>query len=63
MAALILGIFLLPNLYVWVAGARDVLLEAEVRAGGRVGGRSRIFAVPWVHFASPAPTPTVELPR
>ena len=51
MAALILGIFLLPNLYVWVAGARDVLLEAEVRAGGRVGGRSRIFAVPCVHFA------------
>ena len=32
MAALILGIFLLPTLYVWVAGDRDVLPEAEVKA-------------------------------
>ena len=32
MAALILGIFLLPTLYVWVAGERDVLPEAEVKA-------------------------------
>jgi cobalt-zinc-cadmium resistance protein CzcA len=32
MAALILGVFLLPTLYVWVAGERDVLPEAEVKA-------------------------------
>ena len=32
MAALILGIFPLPTLYVWVAGERDVLPEAEVKA-------------------------------
>jgi cobalt-zinc-cadmium resistance protein CzcA len=32
MAALILGIFLLPTLYVWVAGERDVLPEPEVKA-------------------------------
>jgi cobalt-zinc-cadmium resistance protein CzcA len=32
MAALILGIFLLPTLYVWVAGERDVLPQAEVKA-------------------------------
>jgi len=31
-AALILGVFLLPTLYVWVAGERDVLPEAEVKA-------------------------------
>jgi hypothetical protein len=30
-AALVLGIFLLPTLYVWVAGDRDVLPEAEVK--------------------------------
>ena len=30
--ALILGIFLSPTLYVWVAGERDVLPEAEVKA-------------------------------
>ncbi len=29
MAALILGVFLLPSLYVWVAGEQDVLPEAE----------------------------------
>jgi cobalt-zinc-cadmium resistance protein CzcA len=32
-AALVLGVFLLPTLYVWVAGERDVLPEPEVRAG------------------------------
>jgi cobalt-zinc-cadmium resistance protein CzcA len=32
MAALILGVFLLPTLYVWVAGERDVLPEPEVKA-------------------------------
>ena len=31
MAALILGIFLLPTLYVWVAGERDVLPGPEVK--------------------------------
>jgi hypothetical protein len=31
-AALILGIFQLPTLYVWVAGERDVLPEAQVKA-------------------------------
>ena len=31
-AALILGVFLLPTLYVWVVGERDVLPEAEVKA-------------------------------
>ena len=29
MAALILGVFLLPTLYVWVAGEQDALPEAE----------------------------------
>ena len=31
-AALILGIFLLPTLYVWVAGEHDVLPELEGEA-------------------------------
>ena len=31
-AALILGIFLLPTLYVWVAGDQDVLPEPEAHA-------------------------------
>jgi cobalt-zinc-cadmium resistance protein CzcA len=31
-AALVLGVFLLPTLYVWVAGERDVLPEPEVKA-------------------------------
>ena len=31
MAALILGIFLLPVLYVWVAGERDSLPENRIR--------------------------------
>jgi cobalt-zinc-cadmium resistance protein CzcA len=31
-AALILGIYLLPTLYVWVAGERDVLPEPEEEA-------------------------------
>ena len=30
--ALILGIFLSPTLYMWVAGERDMLPEAEVKA-------------------------------
>jgi len=30
MAALVLGVFLLPTLYVWVAGERDVLPQPEV---------------------------------
>jgi heavy metal efflux system protein len=30
-AALILGVFLLPTLYVWLAGERDVLPEPEAR--------------------------------
>ncbi len=29
-AALMLGVFLLPTLYVWVAGDRDVLPEADM---------------------------------
>jgi len=33
MAALVLGIYLLPTLYVWVAGERDVLPAAEEAAG------------------------------
>jgi cobalt-zinc-cadmium resistance protein CzcA len=32
MAALAMSIFLLPTLYVWVAGDRDVLPEAEREA-------------------------------
>ena len=32
MAALVLSIFLLPTLYVWVAGERDVLPEPEAHA-------------------------------
>ena len=31
-AALILGVYLLPTLYVWVAGERDVLPEVEGEA-------------------------------
>ena len=30
--ALVLGVFLLPTLYVWVAGERDVLPEPEAHA-------------------------------
>ena len=33
-AALLLGIFLLPTLYVWVAGNRDVLPKAEAETEG-----------------------------
>jgi cobalt-zinc-cadmium resistance protein CzcA len=29
MAALVIGVFLLPTLYVWIAGERDVLPPAE----------------------------------
>jgi hypothetical protein len=29
MGALVLGVFLLPTLYVWVASERDALPEAE----------------------------------
>jgi len=34
MAALILGIFLLPTLYVWVAGERDALLARDADSAG-----------------------------
>jgi cobalt-zinc-cadmium resistance protein CzcA len=36
MAALILGIYLLPTLYVWVAGDNDILPESDLQAGEEV---------------------------
>jgi len=43
-AALILGVFLLPTLYVWVAGERDVLPEVGSEGGGRVVGQTALPA-------------------
>jgi cobalt-zinc-cadmium resistance protein CzcA len=36
MAALILGIYLLPTLYVWVAGDSDILPQTDLQAGEEV---------------------------